>query len=514
MESKIIPFEKLTSTINDWRKKNQGAIVLAHGCFDIVHPGHIRHLRFAAEQGDYLIVSITPDSCIQKGSNRPLIPQQLRAENLAALEMVKAVTIAPGETAIEPIKEIRPDVYVKGSEYATSSDPRFLRERQFVEDLGGKVAYSSGDVVFSSTEFIRDHELRTAEEEKLVFLAKHLKISRGLLNDTIHHASDLKIVVVGDAIIDEYQYCNPVGIAQQSPVLNLQLSHSHRFIGGACGLAGHLASLGAGVTFLSSVSKNHPDFNFFASSLESQRIRFCNVDDERRDVICKSHTFAESNQVLQIEQGKCRPLYSNLRVQVQRQFRALLKEKPNAVILSDHGYGLLTPDLIKNLTETAHWSKIPVYGSIALTLKTQVAKFQDVDIFSATEGEIRSCLHDFESGLSVLVDGVYGSTEITELYLMLNDGSSIYFRRPSIPGTHIMESTHIPNLCMQMTDKLGRNEAFLAGIVLGRCAGLNEQQSIYLGGTCSAAHLRKIGNTPISREGLFRLLDERREIAE
>src|SRR5678816_1848289 len=92
-------------------------VVQCHGCFDIVHPGHIRHLRHAKAQGDLLLVSITGDSLINKGTGRPLIPQELRAENLAALDFVDWVYVEARPTAADLLDEVRPDVYVKGREY-------------------------------------------------------------------------------------------------------------------------------------------------------------------------------------------------------------------------------------------------------------------------------------------------------------------------------------------------------------------------------------------------------------
>src|SRR6476661_8017543 len=104
-------------------------VVHCHGCFDIVHPGHIHHLQYARSLGDLLIVSVSADTHVNKGVNRPLIPDDLRAASLAALECVDAVYLNPDPTAAELLEQLKPDVYVKGREYERSSDPRFLRER-------------------------------------------------------------------------------------------------------------------------------------------------------------------------------------------------------------------------------------------------------------------------------------------------------------------------------------------------------------------------------------------------
>src|ERR1700683_3774866 len=129
-------------------------VVHCHGCFDIVHPGHIMHLQYARSLGDVLVVSVSADSHVNKGVNRPLIPDDLRAASLAALECVDWVYVCPNPTAVELLERLRPDVYVKGKEYETNFDPRFVAERQAVERNGGRVVFSSGDVIYSSTALI------------------------------------------------------------------------------------------------------------------------------------------------------------------------------------------------------------------------------------------------------------------------------------------------------------------------------------------------------------------------
>src|SRR5579862_7981458 len=129
-------------------------VVHCHGCFDIVHPGHIHYLQFARSLGDMLIVTVSADPQVNKGVNRPLIPDDLRATSLAALECVDLVYVNPNPTAVEILDALKPDIYVKGREYENNADPRFLAERDTVTRNGGRVSFSSGDVVYSSTALI------------------------------------------------------------------------------------------------------------------------------------------------------------------------------------------------------------------------------------------------------------------------------------------------------------------------------------------------------------------------
>jgi len=149
-QRKILCLARLLEVVADARRRGK-VVVQCHGCFDIVHPGHVRYLEFARRQGDLLIVTLTADAAISKSTASPYIPEELRAENVAALELVDYVYIDPSPTAESVLDALKPDIYVKGAEYETSNDPRFLRERAIVEANGGRVIFSSGETVFSST---------------------------------------------------------------------------------------------------------------------------------------------------------------------------------------------------------------------------------------------------------------------------------------------------------------------------------------------------------------------------
>ncbi|MCZ6654899.1 MAG: adenylyltransferase/cytidyltransferase family protein, partial [Planctomycetota bacterium] len=195
-QSKIVDGHALADAVAQVRTDGR-SIVLCHGCFDIVHPGHIRYLEFARKHGDLLIVSITSDAAIDKESDRPYIPEELRAENLAALSFVDLVYVDPNHTAEQVLQLIKPDVYVKGHEYQLSRDPRFLAEQKAVEQYGGKVIFSSGDLVFSSTELIRrigrDVDL---EAQRLQYVTRRHDISLDTLESIIARFRQCRVVVV------------------------------------------------------------------------------------------------------------------------------------------------------------------------------------------------------------------------------------------------------------------------------------------------------------------------------
>ena len=114
---KIVSVEELLKKISKFPRDKNNNIAMCHGVFDLVHPGHIRHLSFAKQKVSKLIVSITSDINVKKAELRPYVPQMLRAENLAALEFVDFVIIDEDETPIKNLKRIKPDFFIKGYEY-------------------------------------------------------------------------------------------------------------------------------------------------------------------------------------------------------------------------------------------------------------------------------------------------------------------------------------------------------------------------------------------------------------
>src|SRR3954453_13859390 len=230
-------------------------VVHCHGCFDIVHPGHIQHLQFARSPGDLLVVSVSGDSHVNKGVDRPLIPDDLRASSVAALECVDWVYVNQDPTAVALLEALRPDVYVKGREYEKNLDPRFLAERDAVTRHGGRVVFSSGEVVYSSTALIAGMgRADLFDDEKIARLRERYGLSTPHLEGVLRRGRGERVVVVGDYILDRYHFCDATGVAGEGPMLSLKALQQTDYDGGSGVIALHLAALGAEPTLVAAVA--------------------------------------------------------------------------------------------------------------------------------------------------------------------------------------------------------------------------------------------------------------------
>lgn len=149
---KILSREELQRQVKEWRRAGE-SITLANGCFDLLHVGHIRYLHAARQLGGHLIVAVNSDDSVRalKGEGRPLMPAEERAEILAALADVDAVVIFPERDVRALIREIRPDIQAKGTDYTPDSVP----ERDVVREFGGRVEIVGDPKNHSATELIR-----------------------------------------------------------------------------------------------------------------------------------------------------------------------------------------------------------------------------------------------------------------------------------------------------------------------------------------------------------------------
>src|SRR5215467_2029701 len=182
-------------------------VIMCHGVFDVVHPGHVRHLLYAKSKADLLVASITADHHIAKGTHRPHVPQDLRAVNLAAFEVVDYVVIDANPTPIENLKIIQPDYLAKGYEYtANGLPPATSEEAETVRAFGGDILFTPGDIVYSSTQLLKV-TAPSLKLEKLQIVMERDGVSFDDLRRTLDKLGARRVHVVGDTIVDSYTHC-------------------------------------------------------------------------------------------------------------------------------------------------------------------------------------------------------------------------------------------------------------------------------------------------------------------
>ena len=510
---KIVDWEGLVAAVEAARRAGR-TIVQCHGCFDIVHPGHVRYLEFARRQGDVLIVTLTGDSSLSKREEGPYIPQELRAESLAALMFVDYVYIDPNPTAEQILAQVRPDLYVKGCEYEDSEDPGFLSEKRTVEDYGGRIVFSSGEIVFSSSQLMERMPAGTElERERLSLLCQRSGLSTHALQALLARFAGLRVLVVGDVVVDRYVFCDALGVAHESPMLSLARVDERVYLGGAAIVARHAAALGAHVFLLSAGAGDD------ASRRAAALLRDENVEVEfiesRPTLVEKTRYLADETKLFKVDKGARLPLDSS----AERRAAGVLEARArgtDAVILCDFGYGMITGGLLhRTLPMLRH--NVRVLSADVSGGRANLLNFLKVDLLCPTERELRAELNDYDSGLSAVAWQLLARTQARHLLVTLEKRGMVVFERPDQrPGTPgwsgRLRSEQLTSFVDHAVDGLGCGDALLATATLALAAGGELMPAAYLGNGAAALEAAQLGNHPIAGNALRAWLRTRREL--
>lgn len=525
LERKILPPARLAETLREQRSGGR-TVVHCHGCFDIVHPGHVRYLQFARGLGDILVVSLTADAGVSKGPDRPYIPQELRAENLAALEFVDWVVIDPCPTACELLELLKPDIYVKGREYAHSEDPRFRREKEVVERGGGRVVFHSGDVVFSSTRLLesigRDEAL---DEHRLAAVCGRNHIDQSAVRAAIDSFAGVRAVVLGDIIRERYVLCDAETVAEDAAVLSLAELGTREYAGGAAATARQVQSLG-GAAFLISAVGHDAASQAWEEHLSDQEFQGYLLRN-RPDLVTRRTFVADDGKLFKLTRGADAPLDSA----TEKHVLSVVAEQlsiSNLLLLCDHGYGFLTPALAAAAAEMARRLRIPVAGHAPAT-RAVLCDLVDTDLLTATERQLRQAVHDMNSGIPAVAWNVLsrarGRTAIISLRkrgLLSFDGrgegastASGHAGTPAPaepPPLDRLRSEFVPTPGRHVVDQTGTDEALLAAAALTLAGGGSLPVATYMAAGAEAAAAARLGGDPVTQDELCRWFARRPEL--
>ena len=281
MKGKIKNLEELTPIIANLKSTGK-KIVHCHGVFDLLHIGHIKHFEEAKTFGDVLVVSITPDEFVNKGPGRPAFSTALRLEALSALESVDYVVANKWPTAEEIIKIIQPNVYCKGPDYKNHSDDitgKISDEENAVKSIGGKIIYTN-DITFSSSSLLNKFGDIYSKEQELFIRNIKDKYSFEMIQKKVKGLNKLKVLVIGETIIDQYVFCEALGKSGKEPVLVLRDLETQEYLGGSLAIARHLSSFCENVSVLSFLGKDNEYKSFIENNIEENiNLNFFNKND-------------------------------------------------------------------------------------------------------------------------------------------------------------------------------------------------------------------------------------------
>ncbi|RME38630.1 MAG: cytidyltransferase [Planctomycetota bacterium] len=476
-------------------------IAMCHGVFDLVHPGHIRHLQAAKKMADILIVTLTEDRFIRKGPGRPVYNERLRAETLAAIEAVDYVATSPWPTAVETIERIKPHYYVKGQDYRDRKSDRtgaIVEEEHAVRRHGGSLVFTN-EIQFSSTKLLNDFFRILSDEQRDYLTRLKRKHTVEEVFRWLDAVKDVSVLVVGEAIIDEYHYCTPDAMSNKSPTLSVRFEEAETFAGGVTAVGRHLTGwckqvhvlAGAGTQTIG--SEEEPDFRH---GLETTLIRREDAPTVRK----RRFVHRLLNQKLfEVTFLDDRPIPDP----AQRAFVAAvdrLAPQADVVIVLDFGHGFFTPNVIDRLRRRSKFLAVNAQINSSNRGFNSIRKYARPDFISVDEYEIRLPFGDRYGPLRELIRRLGEETGCPRINVTLGNRGTLYF-----DGDVFHQA---PALTGHVVDAMGAGDALLAATALMVHVGAPPDLVPFIGNCMGGLMAQIVGHrSPVQAIDLYRFVD-------
>lgn len=466
-------------------------LAFVSGNFNVVHPGHIRLLKFARSLADELIVALLPDEY-----SDAYVPQELRLAAMRSLDMVSRAFIVR-DNIQACVEALRPDVIVKGAEHEIRNNP----EQEWVKPWGGRLVFCTDDPRFSFDDVIRGMLKNRNDTERMSIPAGYLErhaITLDSLLPILEQMAKLRVCVIGDLIIDEYVHCNPLGMSREDPTLVVSPIEETRFVGGAGIVAGHAAGLGGKVKFIT-VAGADATAEYAREWFEKRSIDACILPDSDRPTTVKRRYRAQNKTLLRVNRMSQQHVSREIQAELLQVLSRVLPES-DIVIFSDFSYGVLPPILVDDIVAECLRLGIPMAAdSQTSSQHGDLAKFKNALLVTPTEIEARHAMRNFTQGLVALTEELMEKTKAKNVIVTLGeDGCLIY----GDPTESTIFTDNLPSLNHRPVDVAGAGDSLLTTASLALIAGADIWRAALLGSLAAGVQVGRVGNVPLSRDEL------------
>ena len=470
-------------------KKKEKKIILCHGTFDLLHAGHFRHFQDSKNLGDILIVTLTSDKFVTKGPGRPLFNQYLRAEMIASLSYVDFVSIVDDPSALPSIKNIKPNIYVKGNDYKDKKKDltkKILIEEKEVKKYGGNLKFTD-NITFSSSSLINENFF--SYDKKLNKILSHYK-AEGIdyFHKLVNKIKKLKVMLIGDSIIDEYIYTDALGKSAKENILATLKKDSQIFAGGVIAAANHISDFCKEVSLVTGIgdrSNNHE--NFIKKKLKSN-VKLVDFKLKDRPTTKKTRYIDSSymSKMFEVYDMNDIPLEKTEETKILKKIEKIIP-KVDIVIITDFGHGLITKKIIDKIIKSKVFVAINAQTNSANRGFNLITKYSKADYICIDEPEFRLAAHNKTSPLNELLS-TGNNLPKSKVFIVTTGKNGCLIKSKS-------KVIKIPAFTNKVVDTIGAGDAFFVVSSLFAYLNTNPIDIGFIGNASGAIKVNILGHS-------------------
>ncbi|MDX2285194.1 MAG: PfkB family carbohydrate kinase [Bacteroidia bacterium] len=499
-QAKIMDLEDLASAISALKAEGQ-TVAHCHGVFDLLHLGHVKHFEAARRAADVLVVTLTPDRFVNKGPGRPAFNEQLRLEMLAALEVVDYVAVNYWPTATEAIRLLKPSLYVKGQEYKdfdADLTGKIREEVDAVREAGGNVFFTE-EITFSSSNLINAHLsplTPSAQEYMYAFRKQH---DAGDIIRFIESLSDLRVLVIGDTIIDEYHYIRSLGKSSKSPTLSTKFLRADQFAGGVLAIANHLNQFAGQVHLITCLGREQDHLEVIQPKLDERvDVRFFYREDGPTPTKRRYISEYLNTKVFEVTFMNDSMLPPPVEQDILRHLEAVAGDY-DLVLIADFGHGMITPAIREFLAASDLYVAVNAQTNSNNYGYNYITKYRSADYISIDENELRLPFGDKYGDLQALIHRLREVTGCPDITITLGQQGATYLHGDSFYTA--------PALATSVVDSVGAGDAVLSVTALCAYRGCPPEWLPFIGNCTGALAVTILGNErPVNRVELTKMI--------
>ena len=495
MEGKVLLLDNLIEKVRSLKQAGK-VVVQTHGIFDLIHPGIIKHLNKSKNEGDVLIVTVIKDKDIRRGPGRPIFPEDYRIASVASLEQVDFVCLVDDEKPFECVQRINPDVFAKGQAYKERDQKihkkLYEEEKEFL--FGKSRIYETDGFSFSSSTIINNFLDIYSEETKSFLKTFSKNYSFDEILKKIDELENLKVLLIGDGIIDEYHYCESMGKSPKAQlVVNKYLTHEV-FPGGAFAIANHIASITKEVQLVTLLGNVDSRDDFILKNLKPNVSARFFYRDNGPTVIKKRYINQYQNQKLfEINYINDRYVNNEIEEDIISYVKSIIADY-DLVLVSDFGHGFITNKLILILEELSKYLAVNAQTNGANAGYNLITKYNSPNFICLDMPEARLATQDKYSDIESVGKKLSKSLNTENVTITMGKQGSICFNRNG-------DVVRIPGFSTKVVDVIGAGDAFFSYAAPCFCVNMPMDLVSFIGNAVGAIDVQIVGNKKTVEKG-------------